>query len=420
MNPVSTAAPARHEPVFTADSRERVKALESIEVAAVVHLLNAAGHAERVLDDVATALAKQAEGRRAAVLAADTGSQDGTGEVIRGWARVPAASPFRVGFEVAGPAPRGWIVEALLRAAQGLGVRSCVLIDGALAGLSSEWLAPLLAVALAGEADFVSPAYSRGVGEGTLTTNLLAPLTRALYGKRVHQLAGGCAGFVRDVLDRWLARASTLPAWSTEGIEIGLVTEALAGDTRLVEVHLGPKPLDLGGAPPDLAATVVQTLGPILHLMEAHREVWPDVRGSAELPLVGEPPAVLRGGEASHGDRMVRAFRLGLKDLLPVWEQIMPEPTLARLYPLGLLGVDEFRLGPELWARVVSDFCVAYHERRLPHDHLLRALTPLYLGRVAAFLTEARALRADEVPEMLAAVGRAFEAEKDSLVARWR
>jgi hypothetical protein len=117
---------------------------------------------------------------------------------------------------------------------------------------------------------------------------------------------------------------------------------------------------------------------------------------------------------------MVRAFRLGLKDLLPVWEQIMPEPTLARLYPLGLLGVDEFRLGPELWARVVSDFCVAYHERRLPHDHLLRALTPLYLGRVAAFLTEARALRADEVPEMLAAVGRAFEAEKDSLVARWR
>ena len=34
-------------------------------------------------------------------------------------------------------------------------------------------------------------------------------------------------------------------------------------------------------------------------------------------------------------ERMVRVFRTGLKDLLPVWEQIMPEETLERLARLS-------------------------------------------------------------------------------------
>lgn len=412
--------PERHESSLTADSRAAVEALGPVEVAAVVHFLNGARHVERVLDDVATVLAKHAAGRRAAVLVADAGSRDGTWDVVQAWSRAPAVAPLRACVQGAARAPRGRIVEGLLEATHALGVQACVLIDGALAGLSPEWLAPLFGVVLAEQVEFASPAYSRVIGEGTLTTNLLAPLTGALYGKRIQQLVGGCAGFSRGVLDRWLGRAPTTAGWSAEGIEIGLATEALASDTTVVEVHLGRRPVDLGATPPDLAATVVQTLGPILELMELHREAWLDVHGSAPISLVGEPPAVLAGRDASHVDRMVRAFRLGLKDLLPVWEQIMPESTLARLYPLGLLGAEEFRLGPDLWARVVSDFCVAHHERRLPHDHLPRALTPLYLGRVAAFLTEARTLPERELSDLLAAVGRAFEAEKPSLVARWR
>lgn len=117
---------------------------------------------------------------------------------------------------------------------------------------------------------------------------------------------------------------------------------------------------------------------------------------------------------------MVRAFRLGLKDLLPVWEQVMPEETLARLYPLGLLAADEFQFPPPIWARVVSDFALAYHERRLPREHLLRALTPLYLGRVASFLLEAQGTQRTRLPNVLEAIGQAFEAEKEFLRARWR
>ena len=98
----------------------------------------------------------------------------------------------------------------------------------------------------------------------------------------------------------------------------------------------------------------------------------------------------------------------------------MPEETLAHLYPLGILAGEDFRFPPPLWARVVSDFAVAFHERRLPREHLLRALTPLYLGRVAAFLLQANAVSPSRFPDLLEDIGRAFEGEKDSLRARWR
>ena len=97
----------------------------------------------------------------------------------------------------------------------------------------------------------------------------------------------------------------------------------------------------------------------------------------------------------------------------------MTEETLGQLYPLGLLGVRRLPFLPALWARVITDFAVAHHERRLPRDHLLRALTPLYLGRVAAFVLETQAASSPGAADALERVGLAFEAER-ALSARWR
>jgi hypothetical protein len=69
---------------------------------------------------------------------------------------------------------------------------------------------------------------------------------------------------------------------------------------------------------------------------------------------------------------------------------------------------------------VIADFAVAHHERRLPRDHLLRSLTPLYLGRVAAFVLETQAGFSRRADEAIERVCLAFEAEKPALSARWR
>jgi hypothetical protein len=188
----------------------------------------------------------------------------------------------------------------------------------------------------------------------------------------------------------------------------------------VAEAHLGRKVLDTGLTAPDLATTLAQTVGPMFRLMDRHRAVWSEIAESTAVPRIGEPSSILPEAGDVPVDRMVRAFKLGLKDLAPVWEQALQEDTLAALYPLGLASPEEFEFSADHWARVVFDFAVAHHEQRLPRDLLLRALTPLYLGRVAAFLRDMHGRSPARIPVALEAVGRAFEVEKTGLVARWR
>ncbi len=415
------AQEVRAEDLLTGEDVAALDAVGPADLLVGIIALNHARSVTKVVEGVAKGIAQHFPGpRTAAILVADAGSQDGTPEAVLAWRAAAPSVPLVHLVRLAAPAGRGRAILAVLAAARRLGAQGCGLVDADLIGLAPEGMERLLQPLLRQEADYVSPAYTRTVAEGTLTTNLLAPFSRALYGVRIQQLAGGCAGLSRG----WVRRCLEADVWESElaahGIEVWLPTEALASGARVVETHLGRKQVDPGGAQPDLATTLARMVGTLFLLMDRYRPVWQDVRGSVPIPQAGGSPALLPEAGGPRVGRMVRAFRLGLKDLLPVWEQILPEETLARLYPLGLLAEDEFLFPPPLWARVVSDFAVAHHERRLARDHLLRALTPLYLGRVAAFLEEAQAAPPTRIPGLLEAIGRAFEAEKEHLEARWR
>ncbi len=70
--------------------------------------------------------------------------------------------------------------------------------------------------------------------------------------------------------------------------------------------------------------------------------------------------------------------------------------------------------------QVVYDFALAYHERVVHREHLLKALTPLYLGRTASFVMEYRESSPEQVELGIEEVCRAFETHKPYLVERWR
>ncbi|MBI4571916.1 MAG: glycosyltransferase [candidate division NC10 bacterium] len=402
---------------------ERLAALDAtgpVELLVGVPTLNHARSVARVVENVVAGLAKQAPAPKAVVLVADAGSRDGTLESIRSWRETARSDPAVHDVRLMGPPNRGRAILAILTVAQRLRAHACGLVDADLISVTPVWIGQLLLPVIRGEADFVSPVYSRTVSEGTLTTNLLAPMTQALYGRRLQHPLGGCVGLSEDLVGRYLQADIWTSELAAHGVDLWLATEALVSGARVMETHLGRKIVEPPPGQPDLATTVARVVGPLFRLMEKYHEAWEDIRGSVGVPLIGHPAAFLGEPGEPQGERMVRAFRLGLKDLLPVWEQIMPEETLARLYPLGLLAVDEFRFPVPTWARVVSDFALAYHARRLPRDHLLRALTPLYLGRVAAFLLEARGTPPSRFPQMMEAIGQAFEVEREFLRARWR
>jgi len=413
------------EPIGDADlltdgDLRAVAALGSVDVLVGVPARNQSRSVTHVLEVVRTGLTTALADRKSAVVVLAAGFQDETLDAVKGWAASRPSQPPVCCVRIAGPPSRSRVMLGLLDILRRLESPACALADAGLVSLTPETLRCLVQPILAGEADYVSPAYTHTVAEGTLTTNLLAPMCRALYGRRIQQLLGGCAAVSQRIAARLLDTHASPGDPTDDGLEMRLLIETLASGERIVEVHAGRKTLDAGLTPPDLATTLAQTVGPFFRLMDRYREVWSEIGGSVSVPRIGEPPSILPEVGEVQLDRMVRGFRLGLKDLLPIWEQVLQEETLGLLYPLGLLSPDEFVFPVEHWARVAVDFAVASHERRLPRGHLPRALTPLYLGRVAAFLRETQGASPARIVTALEAIGGAFEAAKPGLAARWR
>ena len=99
---------------------------------------------------------------------------------------------------------------------------------------------------------------------------------------------------------------------------------------------------------------------------------------------------------------------------------VLPPSTLFELRKLARLPVEQFRMPDELWVRIVYDFCLAHRLRTISRDHLLKSMTPLYLGWVASYAQDLKASGATTPEGRLERLSLAYEADKPYLVSRWR
>lgn len=142
--------------------------------------------------------------------------------------------------------------------------------------------------------------------------------------------------------------------------------------------------------------------------------------GSSAVPEVGKPMETEVESTPIHVERMMKGFRQGLRDLLPIWEVILAPETLAGVLALGLKDDEDFRFPLALWVQTVYDFAVAYHEKVIHREHLLRSLMPLYLGRTSSVVLETRGGGPEMVQHTVEQGCQTFEAMKPYLVDRWR
>jgi hypothetical protein len=166
--------------------------------------------------------------------------------------------------------------------------------------------------------------------------------------------------------------------------------------------------------------SLAQAVGASYHFMERYQDVWEKQSGSTSVPEVGQRIEAEVEPAPIQVDRMMKGFRQGLRDLLPIWEVILAPETLAGVLALGLKEDDEFRFPLSLWVLTVYDFAIAYHEKVIHREHLLKSLMPLYLGRTASLILETRRGTPDEVQGVVEQGCQTFEAMKPYLVDRWR
>jgi hypothetical protein len=301
--------------------------------------------------------------------------------------------------------------------AQRLRARALVLLEADAVSATPAWIERLAGPLLEDKADFVTAAYARHRYEGTISRLVLGPLVRALYGRRLHHPFGGQQALSARLVEHLLIH----PKWSWTGADVSdlwITGTAIADGFGVWEAWLGPHQVNSRTRAIDLPAMIAQTVGAAFTVMERHGDLWLEVRGSEPIPAVGEPIPPGVDPMTVDVELMQEAFRQGARDLTSIWELILAPDTLAEVLALDAEG--PLRFPDDLWARVVYDFALGHHYSVVHRDHLLRSLTPLYLGRTAAFVLTTRPAGVAATQAQLDGVAAAFERQKGYLVEHWR
>jgi glycosyltransferase involved in cell wall biosynthesis len=395
------------------------------EIAIGVPTYNNAGTIAVVAEAVRVAAEKHFRGLSAAVVNADAGSSDGTPQVLAqvGLPSVLARSEAPLGERAEVPfhgvPGRGDALRTILGIAHRLGARVLVLLEADVITITDEWPQRLCRPIREDGADWVAAAYVRHRYDGTITRLLLSPLLRALYGRRLHQPLAGQQALSARLVEHLLVH----PRWNWTGRDVTdawIVGTAIADGFSVWEVPLGPYRVQSATRSQDLPRMVAQSLGAVFTVMDRHEDLWLETRGSEPVPGYGEVPPSLTERIDVDVERMIEAFRLGLRDLTTIWEHIMTSETLGDVLALDVPDAARFRFPDDLWARVVYDFALGHHYGVVHREHLLRSLVPLYLGRTAAFIIATRDRDAAATEAYVEAIGAAFERQKPYLVERWR
>lgn len=410
------------------------RAIESIRQADIVIGVPSYNNARTIGHVVRAAhagLAKYFPQFTGVIVNSDGGSTDGTQEVVLSsrledgqllMFSTPLTGVHRLSFPYHGIPGKGSAFRLVFQMARSLRAHACAVVDSDLRSITPEWIDLLVRPVLHAGFDFVAPYYRRHKYDGTITNSIVYPLTRALYGQRLRQPIGGDFGLSGRLIERYLSRND----WETDvaryGIDIWMTTIALAEGFRVCQSFLGAKLHDAKDPGADLSAMLHQVCGSVFALMQEYERLWRAQQGSEPVDLFGFRYDVGLDPIEVNLDRMLRAFRRGWEELREIWSLALRPETLA-----GLQGAvststalpNDFHLDDDLWVRMVYDLACAH--RRIPFErgHLLRSLTPLYLGRVASFVIETREMYAAQVEDRIERLCLTFENLKPYLLASW-
>ena len=398
---------------------------DTAAVAVALLTYNNAETVKTVAAAAAAGLAQHFPGVRAALVNADAGSSDGTPDLLEAAglpvvvARYEPPAGERAAVPFHGVPGRGEGLRAAFAAARELKARACVVLEADVASVAPDWIRDLAGPILGDKADFVGPAYARHRWEGTITRLLLAPLVRALYGRRLQQPFGGQQALSARLIDHLLVH----PKWNWSGRDVSdlwITGAAIADGFAVWEAWLGPHIVRSRTRTGDLPTMLAETLGAIFTLMDRHQDLWLEVRGSEPLQTIGTPQAPLIEPRPIEVEAMRDAFRLGVRDLGGIWDLILSPDTLGEVLVLEAAPGPVLRFPDDLWARIVYEFALGHHYAVVHREHLLRSLVPLYLGRTAAYVQATRAATAEATERTLEGAALAFERQKPYLVEHWR
>jgi glucosylglycerate synthase len=409
--------------------QELIDKISTADIVVGIPSFNNARTIGHVVRAVHAGLAKYFPEQRAVIVNSDGGSSDGTTGIVQQTSlddmnaillhhRVEPVS--KIAFPYQGIPGKGSAFRSIFEIARSLNARACAVVDSDLRSITPEWIELLIKPVLVYEYDYVAPLYHRHKYDGTITNSIVYPLTRSLYGKRVRQPIGGDFGFSGRLAEFYL----TKDVWETDvarfGIDIWMTTTAIANDFRIAQAFLGAKIHDAKDPGADLSSMLFQVISATFSLMEEYVDVWMPVTGSEPVPAFGFEYTVGLEHIEVNTARMRNLFREGLVNLREIWQMVLGTGDFREVEKIGAAENGEFYFSHALWARIIFDYALAFHRKILSPEHLIKSLTPLYLGRTASFIMAAEHMEAHEAEAEIEKLCREFENARAYLSSSWK
>lgn len=415
------------ESILSDELIHRLIAVGEVDVLVGLQTYNHAKTVGQVVEVIRAGLLKFFPRQRVAILNVDSGSKDGTPALVQA-ASISDRSNYGtlhtlrtlhcISARSSGGPSSGNALHTIIAAADLLQAKACAVIAPESSSIVPEWIDQLLRPVVRQDFDFVTPVYLRHRFEGVLLTNLLYPMTRALYARRIREpfpTEFGLSG-------RFGSYLSASELWQQEGArtgtEICLTVAAVAGGYRLHQSFLGPKG-HLEQAPSDLVPVMRQTVGTLFWSLEQNQAAWNNSSETQPIPTSGPEYEMSTEPVRVNRKRLHQMFCSGVAELEPVLSSILSPSTLDTLKRTACIPDEEFCFADDLWAKTVYEFAASYHRAVISRDHIIQALVPLYRGRMYTFLTENREASAQEVEQHIESLCLTFERLKPYLQELW-
>jgi glycosyltransferase involved in cell wall biosynthesis len=379
---------------------------------------NNAGTIGFVVEMAAQGLTRYFPDMKPVIMNSDGGSSDGTCRAVL-LAEVPAGVEV-IADQYQGLSGKGSALRAIFEAAQWLGAQVCVVLDSDLRSIGPEWIELLAGPIVRRGYDYVSPYYTRHKYDGTITNNIVYPMTRMLYSVDVRQPIGGDFGVTVWLLDVYLGQ----DVWESDvaryGIDIWMTTTAINEGARICQANLGAKVHDVKDPAAALGPMFRQVVGTLFGLMDRYEDKWKVLRGSQPTFLYGTQQEVEPEPVPVTLQAMIDKLRGARDEWGGTWDRVLSPGSRRALEEIIKLDYDAYRFPKEHWADIVLDYAVAYNKSGLDKNQVIDSMVPLYYGRTAGMVVQSRDMDTPTFEqEVVQAQARTFEQLKPELIARW-
>ena len=416
------------ETLLTDDFLRQLINVGEVDILVGLPTHNNAKTIETVIRAIQAGILKCFPRERVVIINADGGSQDGTPDlVIRAsiddvWSasKVYALRTLHsISTRYARSPEPGTALRTILAAADLLRAKASVVISPEATTIEPDWLQRLVRPVYYDNFDLVAPIYHRPNFEGALMRNLLYPMTRAIYGFKIHEPFASEFAISSRLAADFLTKDFWNDEWGKIGAEMFLTITALTGNYRTCQSFLGTKAPPTLRSAHDVVAAMRRTVGALFSSLDSNFPAWSTISNSQDVPTFGTPSeAVLEPARLSR-KRLWDMFAAGVTQLEPVFRSILSPTTLTELQRIATLEVSDFNYPVDLWARTVFEFAAAYHKSVINRDHIIQALVPLYRGRSLTFFLENRDGTEKDIEEKVESLCGEFERLKPYLLERW-